>query len=165
MSTKEEAIHFDPTKNKVYFGSTDKLDEWIKEPLQQLKIIDKIKLMLKNYLELDNVSFLFGSGTSIHLGAVSIRNFPKEYKYTLGQDILSLVWKTLDWVILANTVENREKKKYIAKAVSTFNSLKYRFRVASDTEILSHQKYAYIIKQSVEIEKMLKGWFSWSKRF
>jgi hypothetical protein len=94
-----------------------------------------------------------------------IRNFPKEYKYTLGQDILSLAWKTLDWVILANTVENREKKRYIAKAVSTFNSLKYRFRVASDTEILSHQKYAYIIKQSVEVEKMLKGWFSWSKRF
>ncbi|PWA07592.1 hypothetical protein DB891_14440 [Flavobacterium laiguense] len=34
--------------------------------------------MLKNYLELDNVSFLFGSGTSIHLGAVAIRNFPLE---------------------------------------------------------------------------------------
>lgn len=34
--------------------------------------------MLKNYLELDNVSFLFGSGSSIHLGAVAIRNFPTE---------------------------------------------------------------------------------------
>lgn len=34
--------------------------------------------MVKNYLELDNVSFLFGSGSSIHLGTVSIRNFPKE---------------------------------------------------------------------------------------
>jgi hypothetical protein len=70
--------HFDPAKNKVLFGSTDKLADWLAENLDQGKIIDKIKLMLKNYLELDNVSFLFGSGSSIHLGAVAIRNFPLE---------------------------------------------------------------------------------------
>lgn len=70
--------HFEPTKNKVLFGSTDKLANWIGESVDQAKVIDKIRLMLKNYLELDNVSFLFGSGTSIHLGAVAIRNFPYE---------------------------------------------------------------------------------------
>lgn len=71
--------HFDPAKNKVFFGNTDKLDDWISEsPDNQVKVFGKIKLMLKNYLELDNVSFLFGSGTSIHLGAVAIRNIPKE---------------------------------------------------------------------------------------
>lgn len=79
--------HFDPAKNKVLFGSTDKLADWIAENLDQGKIIDKIKLMLKNYLELDNVSFLFGSGTSIHLGAVAIRNFPIEVEdYIKEQD-------------------------------------------------------------------------------
>ncbi len=93
-----------------------------------------------------------------------IKHFPKEYKYTLGTDILSLAWKTLDWVIFANTVENKEKEKYIAKALSTFNSLKYRFRVASEVKILSNKKYSYIIEQSIEIEKMLRGWLSWSKR-
>lgn len=72
--------YFEPTKNKIYFGSTNKLSEWIEEGHDQGKIIDKIRLMLKNYLELDNVSFLFGSGTSIHLGAVSIRNLPNEVK-------------------------------------------------------------------------------------
>lgn len=70
--------YFDPTKNKILFGSTDRLAEWINDGLDQGKTIDKIKLMLKNYLELDNVSFLFGSGSSIHLGAVAIRNFPLE---------------------------------------------------------------------------------------
>lgn len=70
--------NFDPAKNKILFGSTDKLVDWIAEDLDQGKIIDKIKLMLKNYLELDNVNFLFGSGTSVHLGAVAIRNFPFE---------------------------------------------------------------------------------------
>lgn len=70
--------HFESTKNKIYFGNIDKLSDWISDGLDQGKIIDKIRLMLKNYLELDNVSFLFGSGTSIHLGAVAIRNFPFE---------------------------------------------------------------------------------------
>jgi len=68
--------YFDLSKNKIFFGNYDKLTEWNTE--EQNKIIDKIRLMLKNYLELDNVSFLFGSGTSIHLGAVAIRNFPVE---------------------------------------------------------------------------------------
>ena len=36
-----------------------------------------LTLRIADY-KLDNVSFLFGSGTSIHLGAVSIRNFPIE---------------------------------------------------------------------------------------
>lgn len=79
--------YFEPTKNKIYFGSTDKLSDWLIEYPDQGKIISKIKLMLKNYLELDNVSFLFGSGTSIHLGAVSIRNFPSEvYEYIKVKD-------------------------------------------------------------------------------
>lgn len=74
-------------KNKIYFGSTNKLSDWEKDKLDQNKIIDKVKLMLKNYLELDNVSFLFGTGTSIHLGAVSVRNFPKEVEeYIEKQD-------------------------------------------------------------------------------
>src|ERR1700744_5392662 len=70
--------YFDPIKNKIFFGNTNKLIDWIKEIPDQGKIIEKVKLMLKNYLELDNVSFLFGSGSSIHLGAVAIRNFPHE---------------------------------------------------------------------------------------
>lgn len=67
---------FEADKNNIYIGNTDKLPEWIEDGQQ--KAIDKVKLMLKNYLELDNVSFLFGSGASIHLGAVAIRNFPTE---------------------------------------------------------------------------------------
>jgi len=70
--------YFDPERNKIFFGSTDKLSEWLTDGNEPGKIIERIKLMLKNYLELDNVSFLFGSGTSIHLGAVAIRNFPLE---------------------------------------------------------------------------------------
>ncbi|MHC1777535.1 MAG: SIR2 family protein [Lentimicrobium sp.] len=69
---------FEQDQNNIFVGSLDKLPEWSNNGEEQEKAVEKVKLMLKNYLELDNVSFLFGSGSSIHLGAVSIRNFPLE---------------------------------------------------------------------------------------
>lgn len=39
---------------------------------------NKIRLRIKNYLELDNVSVLAGAGTSFHLGAPIIRIIPEE---------------------------------------------------------------------------------------
>ncbi len=75
----EESKLFDSNENKAFVGNTDKLAEWLRtDDNNQEKALERIKLLIKNYLELDNVSFLFGSGSSIHLGAVSIRNFPVE---------------------------------------------------------------------------------------
>jgi hypothetical protein len=42
--------------------------------------IENIKLRIKKYLELENVSFLFGAGSSFHLGAPVIRTIPQELK-------------------------------------------------------------------------------------
>lgn len=42
--------------------------------------INEIKLRIKKYLELDNVSVLAGAGTSFHLGAPIIRKVPDELK-------------------------------------------------------------------------------------
>jgi hypothetical protein len=59
----------DGEKNKVFIGGEEKLDNWERP-------IERLKLSLKNYLELNNVSFLFGAGSSIVLGSVSIANIP-----------------------------------------------------------------------------------------
>ena len=69
---------FDIEKNSIFIGNVDKLKEWMSNGGDHEKTIERVRLLLKNYLELDNVSFLFGSGSSIHLGAVAIRNFPVE---------------------------------------------------------------------------------------
>lgn len=128
--------HFDPIKNKVHFGSTNKLTDWIAENLEQGKIIDKIKLMLKNYLELDNVSFLFGSGTSIHLGAVAIRNFPLEVetyikeKYELIDDTYDCfltVIKQLQGELLANG-----KERLIDGTQIFEDDRKWKFEIVDD---------------------------------
>lgn len=59
-------------------------DDWIENEEESIKKVEKerykskIKLFLKKYLLLDNVNFLFGTGSSIHLGAESIQEIPKQ---------------------------------------------------------------------------------------
>ncbi|QEK13142.1 hypothetical protein FQB35_12900 [Crassaminicella thermophila] len=71
---KEECVECIKTK-----GYEDKQEEF-------KKITDKIRLYLKNYLQLDNVSFLFGAGSSIHLGSISIRQIPKQIEDKINED-------------------------------------------------------------------------------
>ena len=47
----------------------------------------EIKLRIKKYLELENVSVLAGAGTSFHLGAPIIREIPEELKPQLSIEI------------------------------------------------------------------------------
>ena len=75
--------------NHIYIGREDKLTQWAgiaeenegeKELAEEYvsKLVAKIKELIKNYLQLDNVKFLFGTGASIHLGAASIQNIPEQ---------------------------------------------------------------------------------------
>ncbi len=66
-------------EDKVYIGNRNKLDEWNQDP------IVKVRALLKNYLELDNVSFLFGAGSSINLGSVSIAGIPEQIINAIAQ--------------------------------------------------------------------------------
>lgn len=101
--------HFYPAKNKVFFGNHNKLEAWLEDGLDQVQVIDKVKLMLKNYLELDNVSFLFGSGTSIHLGAVAIRSFPKEVEEYVIDAGLEDEFFTIIQELQADAVSGKEE--------------------------------------------------------
>lgn len=82
--------------NNIYIGGTNVLPEWGKYPNdvkslsedelreKRSNVIERIQNMFRDYLELDNVSFLFGTGSSIHLGAASIQNIP----FAVEDDIL-----------------------------------------------------------------------------
>lgn len=80
--------------NNIYIGGTNVLPEWGKvvddskslseEQQKEMRsnVIERIQKMFRDYLELDNVSFLFGTGSSIHLGAASIQNIRLPLKMT-----------------------------------------------------------------------------------
>jgi hypothetical protein len=91
-------------------------------------------------------------------------NMRKEYKYTLGDDVLSLAWQCLDKVVLANALPNKKKPAEIKKASAVFDQLKLRLRMAHELKLITHKQYAHIIKQNEEIGKMLAGWLKWAKK-
>ena len=74
--------------NNIYIGGTNVLLEWgkVQDDVSSLpeeevaeirsRVIERIQKLFRDYLELDNVSFLFGTGSSIHIGAASIQNIP-----------------------------------------------------------------------------------------
>ena len=95
---------------------------------------------------------------------VLVANFPKSYKFTLGEDILKLCWETLDGVVLANSLPNDKKPKVIRMASVSFDRLKIRLRLAQEIRLISTKKYAYLMERNEEIGKMLAGWLGWAKK-
>ena len=95
---------------------------------------------------------------------ILVSNFPKSYKYSLGRDILDLAWKTLDYIILANSLSNKEKPKVILNASVAFDKLKIRLRLAHEIKLVNHKRQAFLIEGNEEIGKMLTGWYKWAKR-
>lgn len=81
--------------NNIFIGGANVLPEWgkfaddsksLSEEQQKegrSNVIERIQKMFRDYLELDNVSFLFGTGSSIHLGAASIQNIPLAVEYDI----------------------------------------------------------------------------------
>lgn len=93
-----------------------------------------------------------------------VKNFPKSYKYTLGQDILALAWETLDKVILANSLPNKEKPEPIRQASVAFDKLKIRLRLAHEIKLIDHRRQAFLTEKNEEVGKMLAGWLKWAEK-
>lgn len=78
------------SKSFCYLGGEDLLNEFKQSDNEGKKNFektrDKIRLLLKKYLELDNVGFLFGTGSSIMLGAKSIRDIPEQIEEAIKKN-------------------------------------------------------------------------------
>ena len=94
---------------------------------------------------------------------VAIHSFPKEYKFSLGQEIINKLWETMDISISANLAENKDKYVEIINLLNSFDKLKVRIRMAHELKVINDKKYAYILKHAVSIEKDISSWLSWAK--
>lgn len=107
------------TDNHIFIGKEDKLNNWAghkdvdRNELTEEemgKLTKKVKELIKNYLQLDNVNFLFGTGSSIHLGAASIQNIPSETeKYIMDLEDEDL---KNDFKSYVERLQNNMMKKY-----------------------------------------------------
>lgn len=90
-------------------------------------------------------------------------NFPKEYKYTLGEEIVELSWQCLDIFIDANSLPNIEKKPKISELSAMFDKLKLRLRMCQEINVISKKQFVHIQTNFMrEIGVMIGGWLRWS---
>lgn len=93
----------------------------------------------------------------------TVRSFPKEYKYTLGKEILDLAWECLDLVLEANSFSGQEKSLRISTLSVCFDKFKIRLRMAQEIKLLSEKKFVHLQTYYLkEIGEMIGGWLKWS---
>jgi hypothetical protein len=112
---------------------------------------EELPIYLKIY---QFIKFLYGM----------IENFPKQYKYTLGEDILRIAWECLDAAIDANSLPNDKKYFKILALSANFDKLKTRMRMAQEIKIMSCGQFSHINTcYTKEIGEMVGGWLNWAK--
>ena len=92
-----------------------------------------------------------------------VKNFPKQYKYTLGGDILGLSWGCLDLILEVNLLPNEKKYSKILGLSIIFDKLKIRLRMVQELNLISGRQFAHIQTcYCKEIGEMIGGWLKWS---
>ena len=84
------------------------------------------------------------------------KDFPKEYKYTLGQDL------KCDGINLVRSIYRANKSKdkivYLETFLDDFELLKLEIRLSTDMKILSIKKQAELSFLMDSIGKQITGW-------
>ena len=86
-------------------------------------------------------------------------NFPREYKYTLGQKLKEISAEMLDWIVVINSQKN--KALYFSKIKLQAERLRIQIRVAHDLKIITSRRMEFLNRNIEEISKQVSGWESW----
>ena len=84
------------------------------------------------------------------------KDFSREYKYTLGQDMKEDCLKLMRSIYRANRSER--KKEHLEKFLEDFEILKLEIRLCVDMKLLSIKKQAQLVFLMEEIGKQIVGW-------
>ena len=77
------------------------------------------------------------------------KDFGREYKYTLGQDMKKEAISLVRNIYRAN--KNYNKKEYLLQILDDLEVLKLEFRLCRDMKLISIEKYALVCKTMDDI--------------
>ena len=90
------------------------------------------------------------------------RDFPREYKYTLGQDMKRDILTLLRGIYRANKYRNREG--FLDDFLDNFELLKLEIRLCVDMKLISLKMQAQLISLMSSIGKQVTGWRNASRK-
>lgn len=92
----------------------------------------------------------------------SLKFFPKDSKYSLGQKIENAVLEILELSMRAVYAQKMEKISFLREIDSKVNLLKILVRLTYEMKILDNKKYIDLQEKLQEIGKMVGGWMRYS---
>lgn len=85
-----------------------------------------------------------------------IKNFPKEYKYSLGERIKQEVLELTCLLFRSNS--SREKEVFLTQAREHTETVRLLRRVSKDIKVVDTKKYVELTKYIESISKQLTAW-------
>lgn len=86
-------------------------------------------------------------------------NFPNKY-YVLKNKIVSSCYNILEWIYRANIFQDKHDKKEIIVQIQMLN---FYLEEALRKELLSNKKFLSYTNHLLELDKMVRSWFSYEK--
>ena len=84
------------------------------------------------------------------------KDFPKEYKFTLGQDMKRDALQLVRSIYRANKYQ--QKKEHLDSFMDDFELLKLEIRLCTDMKILPFKRQAELTIMMESIGKQITGW-------
>ncbi len=93
-----------------------------------------------------------------------ISQYPKKYKYTIGERITNTQLAILERIIEAKYSTVGKKKHFLRQANLNLEKLRFLVRLSKDLQCISIKEFEFISKNINEIGQMVGGWEKWSKQ-
>jgi len=87
-----------------------------------------------------------------------LRDFPKDYRYTLGSKIDSLFVDVSESLFLAASLGREQKLSFLRRASIKLDLLRFFLHVAWNGKAISTKRYVRLSEKIDEIGRMLGGW-------
>ena len=88
---------------------------------------------------------------------IIVKQFPRDYKYTIGTRIQNTALDCIDLIYRASRHKNKQED--LDNLVSSLDFLSYLIRISKDMNIVTEKQYGLYIERSVPCVKQASGWF------
>lgn len=93
---------------------------------------------------------------------IIVKNFPRDYKFTLGTRIQNTALDCADLVY--KSARHKEKYQYLDDLVSSLDFLSFLIRTSKDMNIVTEKQYALYAEVSRPCVKQAAGWLKSSTK-
>ena len=85
------------------------------------------------------------------------KDFPREYKYTIGQDLKIETTQLIKRIFQANS-DFRTRKQYIEHARAHTEVIRLYIRLLKDLKQINIRKFVFLSEKIESVSKQLAGW-------